>query len=154
MTAPRAGRRQGPDPSLLVPREEWAEAARWFADLVLRPTLLAYGEAARTAPGGEAASRQIHIGMLVCWKMLFFLAGARGETLSEAFKREALPCFPLHVVRRWALGEERLVYPRWVRPRPRPDEPIELGFCFRSAAEQLLGSVERLGGEPDPERPP
>jgi hypothetical protein len=126
------------------------ERAIWFADLVLRPTLAAYLDEEKLSRTSESARRQIYLGMLGVWKLLDLLAEARGETVKEAFKREAIDCFPLHIVRHFAVGGRKIVYPRWVRPRPRPDQPIDMGYCFVRGAERLLDSVAALPPDPSP----
>lgn len=109
-----------------------------FAERVLAPALARYRAAERVSRVSDETSLFMHLGMLACWRMVLLLAMDRGESVQATFKREALACFPLHVVRSWALAEPARRYPRWVKPRPRKDEPIDMGFCFATAAEHLI----------------
>jgi hypothetical protein len=113
-------------------------ASAQFALTVLAPTLRAYRIAERGSRVSEEAVRQLHLGMLACWHLLTLFAKERQEPLGETFKLEALRCSKLHVVRAWVLCEEPVTYPRWVKPRPRPGEPIDMGYCFVMAANHLV----------------
>ena len=114
-------------------------AVSQFSELVIQPTLDAYLEAQRQHGRASAeAAHQMRLGMLACWRMILLLAKARGEQVETTFKREALVCFQLHVVRSWALAEDKVIYPNWVKSPPSADVPIDMGHCFVMSARHLI----------------
>ncbi len=116
--------------------------AREFAEVVLRPIVEAYDEAQRRyGRGAPQTAHQMRVGMLACWRMILLLAKERGERVDATFKSEALQCLQLHVVRSWALAESEVRYPRWVKSRPQPDAPIDMGYCFAISAKHLLAAA-------------
>jgi hypothetical protein len=118
--------------------------AKAFSKIVLEPTHAAYLQEATLSRVSDPATRHLYLGMLACWRLVILIAKARSETVQDTFRREASACFQLHVVRTWALAEPRTRYPRWVKPRPGRDEPIDLGHCFHRTATHLMQAADAL----------